>query len=86
LYFVRPQFRYRGVDTNLEAQWELSHTFTVVGGGGLIADREELPSNSYIQKARIGDQPAAPSSLRFRRPAAPRPFSTPAPTRKRSGT
>ena len=47
-------FGVLGVDLNLESQWRPFESLTAVFGGGLIYDREKLPSILHVAKEDLG--------------------------------
>jgi iron complex outermembrane receptor protein len=52
--YARRQFGSLGMDANLELQWRLPRSITLVAGVGQIVDNEQLPSNLRILKEDAG--------------------------------
>jgi outer membrane receptor for ferrienterochelin and colicins len=52
-YFVRRPLGFRGVDADAHADWTLTNSLSLSGGGNLIFDREKLPSRVAVAKQRI---------------------------------
>lgn len=61
IYYVERDFGFRGVELQLNGDWS-SGDWSVLVGGGLIADDEQLPSTLHIAKSSVGG--LAPGDIR----------------------
>jgi outer membrane receptor for ferrienterochelin and colicins len=57
VYFVKREFGFVGIDSNLDFRYRIRSNLTAVAGVGLVVDQERLPSTLYGLKTQIGDLP-----------------------------